>query len=141
MDFLTSFRVTGSGLAAQRMRLNLISENIANAQTTRTAEGGPYKRKDPIFVAKPFVEMLSREDAAGATGVSVDRIMTDASGPRLEYNPSHPDSNEDGYVAMPNIDVVTEMVNMMSASRSYEANVSVLQASKAMALKALEINR
>ncbi|MBF0447748.1 MAG: flagellar basal body rod protein FlgC [Magnetococcales bacterium] len=140
-DFLTSFRVTASGLAAQRLRLNLIAENVANAQTTRTAEGGPYKRKDPIFAAKPFKEMLSQEAVAGSTGVSVERVHVDERPPRMQYDPSHPDANRDGYVAMPNIDMVTEMVNMMSASRSYESNVSVLNASKAMALKALEIGR
>ncbi|MBF0195559.1 MAG: flagellar basal body rod protein FlgC [Magnetococcales bacterium] len=140
-DFLTSFRVTSSGLSAQRLRLNLIAENVANAQTTRTPEGGPYKRKDPVFGAKPFNEMLSMEATAGATGVSVERVHVDERPPRMQYDPSHPDANKDGYVAMPNIDMVTEMVNMMSASRSYESNVSVLNASKAMALKALEIGR
>lgn len=140
-DFLTSFRVTASGLQAQRLRLNLIAENVANAQTTRTVEGGPYKRKDPVFAAKPFNEMLSREAAAGATGVSVERVHVDERPPRMQYDPSHPDANQEGYVAMPNIDVVTEMVNMMSASRSYESNVAVLNASKAMALKAMEIGK
>ena len=140
-DFLTSFRVSASGLAAQRMRLNLIAENLANAQTTRTAEGGPYKRKDPIFMAKPFGEMLSQEMAAGNTGVQVERVQIDQNAPRMQYEPTHPDANEDGYVAMPNVDTTTEMVNMMSASRSYEANVSTLNASKAMAMKALEIGR
>ena len=141
MDFMTSFKVTSSGLSAQRMRLNLIAENIANAQTTRTPEGGPYKRRDPVFMAKPFEEMLSQEQIAGSTGVAVDRIMVDESPARMQYNPNHPDADEKGYVAMPNVDVTTEMVNMMSASRSYEANVSVMQASKAMAVKALEIGR
>ncbi|MBF0621078.1 MAG: flagellar basal body rod protein FlgC [Magnetococcales bacterium] len=140
-DFLTSFRVTASGLAAQRLRMNIIAENVANAQTTRTAEGGPYRRRDPVFMARPFVEMLNREQAAGATGVAIERIQMDQKPPRLQYDPTHPDANRQGYVAMPNIDVVTEMVNMMSASRGYEANVSVLNASKAMALKALEIGR
>ncbi|MBF0110828.1 MAG: flagellar basal body rod protein FlgC [Magnetococcales bacterium] len=141
MDFLNSFRVTSSGLAAERLRMNIIAENVANAQTTRTAEGGPYKRKDPIFAAKPFKEMLSQEEIAGATGVSVERIQVDERPPRMQYDPNHPDANADGYVAMPNIDMVTEMVNMMSASRSYESNVTVLNASKAMALKALEIGK
>ncbi|MBF0187299.1 MAG: flagellar basal body rod protein FlgC [Magnetococcales bacterium] len=140
-DFLNSFRVTGSALAAQRLRLNLISENVANAQTTRTPEGGPYKRKDPVFMARPFKDFLNSDEAAGATGVAVDRIRVDPNPPRMQYDPSHPDANADGYVAMPNIDVVTEMVNMMSASRAYESNVSVLNASKAMALKALEIGK
>lgn len=141
MDFLTSFRVTSSGLSAQRLRLNIIAENVANAQTTRTVEGGPYKRRDPVFMAKPFEAMLSREHAAGSTGVAVDRILVDQKPARLQYDPNHPDANKEGYVAMPNIDMVTEMVNMMSATRSYESNVSVLNASKAMALKALEIGR
>lgn len=141
-DFLTSFRVSASGLAAQRLRLNLIAENVANAQTTRTREGGPYQRRDPIFSAKPFDETLTDEiTAAGSTGVTVDRIEADRAPPRMQYDPSHPDANPDGFVAMPNIDVVTEMVNMMSASRSYESNVAVLNATKAMALKALEIGR
>ncbi|MGN7611680.1 flagellar basal body rod protein FlgC [Magnetococcales bacterium HHB-1] len=140
-DFLTSFRVTGSALAAQRLRMNLISENVANAQTTRTPEGGPYKRRDPLFMARPFKDMLSAEQAAGSTGVAIDRIVVDQRAPRMQYDPNHPDANRQGYVAMPNVNVVTEMVNMMSASRSYESNVSVLNASKAMALKALEIGK
>nr|CRH07860.1 Flagellar basal-body rod protein flgC [Candidatus Magnetococcus massalia] len=141
MDFLTSFKVTASGLAAQRMRMNIISENVANAQTTRTPEGGPYKRRDPVFMSRPFQDYLTREQSATSTGVAIDRIHVDERAPRMQYDPSHPDANKDGYVAMPNIDVVTEMVNMMSASRSYEANVSVLNANKQMALKALEIGR
>ncbi|MEO5364774.1 MAG: flagellar basal body rod protein FlgC [Magnetococcus sp. WYHC-3] len=140
-DFLNSFQVTASGLAAQRLRLNLIAENIANAQTTRTPEGGPYKRRDPVFMARPFDMLLDDEMRARNTGVAVDRVKVDTNAPRMQFDPSHPDANADGYVAMPNIDVVTEMVNMMSASRTYEANVSVLNASKAMALKALEIGR
>lgn len=141
MDFLNSFRVSSTGLAAQRLRLNLIAENVANAQTTRTEEGGPYRRKDPVFAARPFDILLDREMAAGSTGVAVDRIQVDPKPPRMQYDPGHPDANADGYVAMPNVDVVTEMVNMMSASRAYESNVSVLNASKSMALKAMEIGR
>ncbi|MEO5377319.1 MAG: flagellar basal body rod protein FlgC [Magnetococcus sp. DMHC-6] len=141
MDFLDSFRVTSSALTAQRLRLNIIAENVANAQTTRTPEGGPYKRRDPVFMATPFDQMMDPVQAAGNTGVSVDTIQVDQNPPRLQYEPTHPDANADGYVAMPNVDPVTEMVNMMSASRSYESNVSVLNASKAMALKALEIGR
>lgn len=141
-DFLTSFRVSASGLAAQRLRLNIIAENVANANTTRTPEGGPYQRRDPIFSARSFDSVLKDEvSAAGSTGVAVDRIQVDKSPPRLQYDPNHPDANANGYVAMPNIDVVTEMVNMMSASRSYESNVAVLNATKAMALKALDIGR
>ncbi|MBF0192415.1 MAG: flagellar basal body rod protein FlgC [Magnetococcales bacterium] len=140
-DFLTSFRVTSSGLSAQRLRLNIIAENLANAQTTRTAEGGPYRRKDPVFSSKPFDEMLSREQMAATTGVAVEQIKVDERPPRMQYDPSHPDANAEGYVAMPNVDPMAEMVNMMAASRAYESNVTVLNASKAMALKALEIGR
>ncbi|MEO5346304.1 MAG: flagellar basal body rod protein FlgC [Magnetococcus sp. YQC-9] len=140
-DFLTSFRVTSSGLSAQRLRLNIIAENLANAQTTRTPEGGPYKRKDPVFSAKSFDEMLSREQMAATTGVTVERIHVDERPPRLQYDPTHPDANAQGYVAMPNVDPTAEMVNMMAASRAYESNVTVLNASKAMAMKALEIGR
>jgi flagellar basal-body rod protein FlgC len=141
MDFLTSFRVTGSALEAQRMRLNIVSENLANAQTTRTPEGGPYKRRDPIFTARSFDSFLDEELAPNATGVVVERIAVDRTPPRMQYDPTHPDANADGYVAMPNVDTVSEMVNMMSATRSYEANVTVLNATKAMALKSLEIGR
>ncbi|MBF0628254.1 MAG: flagellar basal body rod protein FlgC [Magnetococcales bacterium] len=140
-DFLTSFRVTSSGLSAQRLRLNIIAENLANAQTTRTPEGGPYRRKDPVFAAKAFDEMLSREQRAASTGVAVEKIHVDERPPRMQYDPSHPDANAQGYVAMPNVDPVAEMVNMMAASRAYESNVTVLNASKAMAMKALEIGR
>ncbi|MBF0418310.1 MAG: flagellar basal body rod protein FlgC [Magnetococcales bacterium] len=140
-DLLTSFRVTSSGLSAQRLRLNIIAENLANAQTTRTPEGGPYKRKDPVFSAKSFDEMLSREQMAATTGVAVERIHVDERPPRMQYDPSHPDANAQGYVAMPNVDPTAEMVNMMAASRAYESNVTVLNASKAMAMKALEIGR
>ncbi|MBF0271706.1 MAG: flagellar basal body rod protein FlgC [Magnetococcales bacterium] len=140
-DFLTSFRVTSSGLSAQRLRLNIIAENLANAQTTRTAEGGPYRRKDPVFSSKPFDEMLSREQMAATTGVAVEQIKVDERPPRMQYDPSHPDANAEGYVAMPNVDPMAEMVNMMAASRAYESNVTVLNASKAMAMKALEIGR
>ncbi|MBF0614807.1 MAG: flagellar basal body rod protein FlgC [Magnetococcales bacterium] len=140
-DFLTSFRVTSSALSAQRLRLNIIAENLANAQTTRTPEGGPYRRKDPVFASKPFDEMLSREQRAASTGVAVERIQVDERPPRMQYDPSHPDANGQGYVAMPNVDPTAEMVNMMAASRAYESNVTVLNASKAMAMKALEIGR
>ncbi|MBF0183514.1 MAG: flagellar basal body rod protein FlgC [Magnetococcales bacterium] len=141
MDFLTSFRVTASALTAQRMRMNITSENVANAQTTRTVEGGPYKRRDPVFAAQPFDEMLSQEQIAGSTGVAVERVHIDERPPRRQYDPNHPDAKADGYVEMPNVDTVTEMVNMMAATHAYEANVTVLNASKAMALKALEIGR
>ncbi len=146
MNFLSAMATSSSGMAAQRFRMNIISANIANAQTTRTPEGGPYRRRDVIFGALPaprtFVEELRsqvREDTplhAKVLGVSVDERS-----PILKYDPSHPDANEEGYVAMPNINTMEEMVNLMLASRSYEANVAAFNATKSMALKALEIGR
>lgn len=146
MNFLDAMGASSSGMAAQRFRMNIISANIANAQTTRTPEGGPYRRRDVIFGALPaprtFEEELRsavKEDDplhAKVLGVAIDERP-----PVLRYNPSHPDANEEGYVAMPNINPMEEVVNLMLASRSYEANVTAFNATKSMALKALEIGR
>jgi len=146
MNFLDAMAASSSGLSAQRFRMNIISANIANAQTTRTPEGGPYRRRDVIFGALPaprtFEEELRaqvKEDDplhAKVLGVAIDDRP-----PVLKYDPSHPDSNEEGYVAMPNINPMEEMTNLMLASRSYEANVAAYNATKNMALRALEIGR
>jgi len=145
MDFFSSLRISASGLEAQTKRMNTISSNIANAETTRTEEGGPYKRKDPIFAAIPdresFGEIFQNELDENAQGVQVVEISEDTRKPRLVYNPSHPDANPEGYVAMPNVNTVEEMANMISAQRSYEANVTAMNAAKSMAQKALEIGR
>mgnify|MGYP001547608414 CR=1 FL=1 len=145
MDFFSSMRVSASGLEAQTRRMNTISSNIANAETTRTEEGGPYKRKDAVFTAVPdresFGEILQNQLDQQVQGVLVDDIHEDDSPPRMVYNPSSPDANEEGYVAMPNVNTVEEMANMISAQRSYEANVTALNAAKAMAAKALEIGK
>ena len=117
------------------MRLDLIASNIANAHTTRTETGEPYRRKTAVFAA-----VLAEAGQAGE-GVRVTAIRTDPTEPRLEYDPTHPDANEEGYVAYPNINVVQEMVDLVTAVRSYEANVTVLNAGKNMFLKALEIGR
>ena len=146
MNFLTAMAASSSGMASQRFRMNIISANIANAETTRTPEGGPYRRRDVIFGALPAPRTFE-EELRSATkpddplhskvlGVSIDERP-----PILRYEPSHPDANEEGYVAMPNINPMEEMVNLMLASRSYEANVTAFNASKNMALKALEIGR
>jgi flagellar basal-body rod protein FlgC len=144
MDFFSSMRVSASGLDAQMKRMNTISSNIANAETTRTEEGVPYKRKDPVFAAQTdrehFGEILDRELAEKVQGVQVAEIAEDAK-VRWVHNPQHPDANEEGYVAMPNVNPVAEMANMISAQRSYEANVTAMGAAKAMAQKALEIGR
>lgn len=145
-DFLTGMRVSSSGMAAQRMRMNTIASNIANINTTQTPEGGPYRRKDVVFEAMPdaknFGEIISSSDPAGSfQRVQVTDVLSDRKAPLLKYEPDHPDANQDGYVAYPNINLMEEMTNMIQASRSYEANVTALQASKDMALSALEIGR
>ncbi|NLM52716.1 MAG: flagellar basal body rod protein FlgC [Firmicutes bacterium] len=135
MKMFQAMQVSASGLTAERLRLDLIASNIANAHTTRTETGEPYRRKTAVFAA-----VLAEAGQAGE-GVRVTAIRTDPTEPRLEYDPTHPDANEEGYVAYPNINVVQEMVDLVTAVRSYEANVTVLNAGKNMFLKALEIGR
>ncbi|HKI96947.1 MAG TPA: flagellar basal body rod protein FlgC [bacterium] len=146
MDFLSAMGTSSSGMAAQRFRMNIISDNIANAETTRTPEGGPYRRRDVIFGALPpqrtFAEELrSQMNPYEPLHAKVLGVAIDKRPPILRYDPSHPDANEEGYVAMPNINPMEEIVNLMLASRSYEANVAAFNATKNMALKALEIAR
>ena len=142
MDFFDALHVSSSGLSAQRLRMNLISANLANMNTTRTKAGGPYRRKDPVFAARAsqgsFREML-RDRQEMLSKVAVVGVVEDSRGPIRRYDPNHPEADGNGYVALPNINVMEEMVNMISATRSYEANVSAIKAAKAMALKALEI--
>ena len=144
MDFFNSMNVSASALSAERTRMNLISSNLANANTTRTPEGGPYKRKDAVFGATPVKNSFSKvfDNAANRDirQVEVMEVIEDKNPPRLQYDPSHPDANPQGYVAMPNVNVVEEMADMINTSRSYEANVTAIQAAKGMALKALEIS-
>ena len=143
MDIFTTFQIAGSALKAQRIRLNTISSNIANVETTSTPEGGPYRRKSVYFATKdiPFADHLDVSMNKAVKGVQVTEITEDTDKPRMIYNPSHPDANQEGYVAMPNISVLKEMVDMMSATRSYEANTATIKSAKRMALKALEIGR
>ena len=146
MNFLSAMATSSSGMSAQRFRMNILAANIANAETSRTPEGGPYRRRDVIFGALPaprtFEEELRAQTQpdeprhAKVLGVAIDERP-----PVLRYEPSHPDANEDGYVAMPNINPMEELTNLMLASRSYEANVAAFNATKTMALKALEIAR
>lgn len=145
-DFMTGFRVSSSGMTAQRMRMNTISSNIANINTTRTPEGGPYRRKDVIFESMPevknFGEILGvNSPRADVQRVQVTDVLSDMKAPLMKYEPDHPDANADGYVAYPNINLMEEMTNMIQATRSYEANVSSMQAAKDMAMSALEIGR
>ena len=145
-DFFTGMRISGSGMAAQRMRMNTISSNIANINTTQTPEGGPYRRKDVVFAAMPdaknFGEIVSPTAAnSNFQRVQVSDIISSQKAPLLKYEPDHPDANEEGYVAYPNVNLMEEMTNMIQATRAYEANVQTLQSSKDMALSALEIGR
>lgn len=142
MSLFSTLRISASGLAANRLWLDTISSNIANANTTRTAEGGPYRRQDVIMTPRGgqgFAQLLGNASMSPGQGVEVVGIVRDNSAPRLVYNPDHPDANANGYVAMPNINIVTEMVNMVAAQRAYEANVTVMAAAKSMAMKSLEI--
>jgi len=146
MAFLSSLDISGSALTAQRLRMDVISQNIANASTTRTAEGGPYRRRVAVFTENrgntSFSSYLDQAQSASAGGgVVVSSIATDMSDFRTEYDPTNPDANADGYVLYPNVNETTELVDMMSATRSYEANITALNATKNMALKALEIGR
>lgn len=136
---------SASGLTAQRLRMDLIADNIANVDTTRTEEGVPYRRKLAIFrernndFSNVMAEKMGNNNVQN--GVEVAGIREDASPFKTVYRPNHPDANQDGYVEMPNINITSEMVDMIDASRSYEANVTALNTSKRMALKALEIGR
>lgn len=144
MDFLTGLRIGSSGMTAQRMRMNTISSNIANINTTRTPEGGPYRRKDVVMESMPesrnFGEILTGEREK-MHRVQVTDVLVDEKAPLLKYEPEHPDANEEGYVAYPNINLMEEMANMIAATRAYEANVQTVQATKNMALSALDIAR
>ncbi len=145
MDFSSALRVSSSGLTAQRTRMNTISSNIANINTTQTDEGGPYRRKDVVFEAIPdgktFGEVLTTEPERQMSRVQVTDIVSDRKAPHLKYEPNHPDADEKGYVAYPNINLMEEMTNMIQATRAYEANISAMQSSKDMAMSALEIGR
>ena len=143
MDFFSSMDISASALSAERTRMNLISSNLANVNSTRTAEGGPYKRKDAVFTATatPGSFGAALGQATDARRVEVTEIHEDQNPPRLQYEPNHPDANAQGYVAYPNVNVVEEMADMISASRSYEANVTAAQAAKSMAIKTLDLGR
>ena len=166
VQLFAGLNISASGLRAMRLKQNLIASNIANAETTRTAEGGPYRRQTAVLRADPpqFEPRLvladpsmvgtttnarhmaipsdlfqTQTDAVGS-GVQVEQIAKDTTPPRLVYDPSHPDANADGYVAYPNINVVQEMVDLISTQRAYEANVTVMASGKAILSKALEIS-
>ncbi len=160
-QFLNSFDISGYGLSAQRARVNVISSNIANAQTTRTEEGGPYRRREVLFKAIDFNKVyndalmkengdsgyndplqegeLNKKVAPPIMSVVVDKIVRDDKTPLMKYEPGHPDANAEGYVAYPNINPVVEMADLIEATRSYQANVAAFQSVKSMAQSALSI--
>ena len=145
MDFLTALDISASGLSADRTRINTISMNLANAKTTRTPDGGPYRRKTVVQVATevddPFsVHMRSALDRE-LRGVRILGVTQDTRPLKQVYEPGHPDANAEGYVFYPDINVVEEMANLMSAQRNYEANVTTVEAIKGMYNKALEIGK
>ena len=147
MAFLSSFDISASGMTAQRQRLDIAAENISNISTTRTANGGPYRRKMVVLEEKPstsfrseFVSRLKKKTSSKG-GVQVTQIIEDARELNPVYNPEHPDANEEGYVMMPNVDYVKETVDGMAATRAYEANITAFNAMKLMAQKALEIGK
>ncbi len=145
MDFLTALNISSSALSAQRLRVDVISSNLANINTTHTPEGGPYRRREVVFAALPvtdnFGEVLNSEMEKNLRKVEAVDVIIDRRPPKMIYDPQHPDANASGYVGMPDINVMEEMVNILSATRSYEANVAVINATKSMAAKALEIGR
>ncbi|MCK1992483.1 flagellar basal body rod protein FlgC [Peribacillus muralis] len=152
MGIFQSINMTGSSLTSQRLRMDVISANMANAETTRgeydteTKSWKPYTRKSVVLQSKEvgfssFLNAASQETSGVGNGVKVTEIVKDKTPFKLDYNPDHPDANEAGYVEMPNVDPLREMVDLMSVTRSYEANVTVLNASKGMMMKALEIGK
>ncbi len=145
MDLLTSLKISSSGLSANRKLMNAISSNIANAQTTRTAEGGPYRPKEVVFGSEParesFSEILEGEIGEKAQAVHATEVISSNRPPILKYDPHHPDANKDGYVAYPDINSVQETIKLIEAQRAYEANISAMNTAKSMAMKALEIGR
>lgn len=141
MDFFTAMGVSASGLSAQRVRMNVASSNLANAQTTRGADGGPYRRRDVVLSAGGTERAVTGRFAKAIRGVSVDAVVQDGAPPRKTYDPGHPDADEAGYVSYPNVNVVEEMVDMITASRAYEAGISALESAVALAERAISIGR
>lgn len=139
MDFLTSFEICSSGLAAQRAKMDVITSNIANIDTTHTSEGGPYKRKKVVLASETTSAFTSKLNDA-VRKVKVDAVVEEK-GIRMMYDPSHPDADAKGFVSMPNINLVMEMADMITTSRNYEACVTAFDATKNMTLKALEIGK
>lgn len=142
LGVFSAMDIAASGLSAERTRMNTIASNLANAQTTRTAEGGPYRRVDPVFEAIALDKMRALSPSERSVSmVQVSEIVQDQRPGHMVYSPGHPDANADGYLEYPNVNIVEEMVNMISASRAYEAGISSVEATQKMASSALELGR
>lgn len=147
MSMFSAFNINASGLTAQRYRMDVISENVANANTTRTEDGTPYRKKVVTFAQKgqqtSFSSVLGNVSSSyTGQGVKVDSVIEDTETEmNMVYDPSHPDADENGYVTYPNVNIITEMTNLIDASRAYEANSTAFSASKSMALKGLELSQ
>ena len=144
MDFFSALQVSSSGLAAERTRVDLAASNLANAESTRGPDGTPYKRRDPVLASKSFDQQLSAAggaNAIGAIGVTVAGVVEDQSGGKRVYSPGHPDADKDGFVTLPNVDPIHEVVNLISAQRGYDANATAVETLKTMAGRALDITR
>lgn len=145
MSLESVFDINGSAMKAQMLRIEVLGSNIANINATRTPEGGPYRRRDVVFQSKPleqnFEEALSAASNNTSVGVEVVKVVEDPSPFKKKFDPNHPDAGPDGYVLFPNVDVVSEVVNVQEAARSYEANIAVIVAIKNMIAKTFEIGR
>lgn len=144
MDFLSALRISASGLAAERTRVNLAASNLANADSTRGPDGKPYRRLDPVLEAVPFGDRLQAAGGPGGAeplGVRVAGVHQDGGPGRRVYNPAHPDADAEGFVTLPDVNPVHEMVNLLSASRAYDANATAVDTLKTMAQRALDIAR
>jgi flagellar basal-body rod protein FlgC len=143
VSLFTALSVSASGMSAQRARAEVLVENLANSETTRTAEGGPYRRKDVVFtsagVDSPFQSVLQSEMGGGAVGVRVAQVVTDTQAPERRYLPGHPDADKDGYVAVPRMNPAEDMVDLMDTSRTYSANVAAIGAVKDMIMRSLDL--
>ena len=141
MDLITSFKICGSGLAAQRAKLDVVASNLANVSTTRTPEGGPYRKKSVALAAEKVDGSFDSVMRDVVKSVRVVEVREDPNGIKTVYDPSHPDADAKGFVAMPNINIMVEMADMIAASRAYEACVTAFDATKNMTLKTLEMGR
>jgi flagellar basal-body rod protein FlgC len=141
MNLLTALDVNASGLTAQRQRVEVASSNLANSQTTRTLDGGPYRRKDVVFQTSSFQDSLSSAMNADVSGVEVSGVVDDTRPFDRRYEPGHPDADKDGYVSYPNVNAMEEMANLVEASQSYEANIAAMGVVKTMINRTLDIGR